>query len=639
MENFFRSKEYWSLVKTGIPAVAEGTDPTYAQKKIVDDQRLKDLKAKNYLFQAIWWRLGSLTIANKMRIHGEQMGDIVVIEKILRSMTPKYDYVVCSIEESNDLDTLSIDELQSSLLVHEQRMGRHAVEEQELKVTHDNHSRGRGERGGYRGRGRGRGRYVLDGSTLECYNCHELGHFQWECPKKGQDSKVNYAETKEEMLLMAYMDVKEAGRDELWFLDSGCSNHMCGKKEIFSEYNDNFKESVKLGNNSRLTVQGKGNVRMEVNGIMQVITDVFYVPDLKNNLLSIGQLQEKGLAIIMQHNECKVFHPERGLIMETAMATNRMFIILGSSQLREQGCLISMTEDQPQLWHRRYGHLSLSGLKILQQKKMVKGLPRLKALVKVCEDRLVGKQLRDPFPKENTFRASTILQLVHADICGPISHMSNSKKRYLITFIDDYSRKTWVYFLVEKSEAFTIFKSYKARVEKETGACIRSLRTDRGGEFTSQEFTTFCNIHGIQRQLTSVYTPQQNGVAERKNRTIMNMVRSMLSEKKIPRTFWPEAVNWTIHVLNRSPTLVVRSMTLEEAWSGSKPSMEHFRVFGCFSHVHIPHNKRVKLDSKSSKCILLGVSEESKAYRLFNPLSQKIVISRDVVFEEDKAWD
>ncbi|CAL2226146.1 unnamed protein product [Prunus armeniaca] len=241
MENFLRSKEYWSLVEIGIPAAAEGTDLTEAQKKTIDDQKLKDLKAKNYLFQAIdrsiletilkmdfakdiWDSLKqkyqgttrvkraqlqalrkefemlhmkdeesvneyfgrTLITANKMRIHGERMEDVIIIEKILRSMTPKYDYVVCSIEESNDLDSLSIDELQSSLLVHEQRISRHTVDEQALQVTH---GRGRG-RNGYRGRGRGRGRFGYDKSTIECYNCHELGHFQWECPKKEKDKLI-----------------------------------------------------------------------------------------------------------------------------------------------------------------------------------------------------------------------------------------------------------------------------------------------------------------------------------------------------------------------------------------------------------------------------------------------------------------
>ncbi|KAJ6855707.1 Integrase catalytic domain-containing protein [Populus alba x Populus x berolinensis] len=119
----------------------------------------------------------------------------------------------------------------------------------------------------------------------------------------------------------------------------------------------------------------------------------------------------------------------------------------------------------------------------------------------------------------------------------------------------------------------------------------------------------------------------------------MNIVRNMLSEKNIPKTFWPEAVNWTVHVLNRSPTLAVRNQTPEEAWSGIKPSVVYFRVFGCISHVHVPGSKRAKLDDKSLACVLLGVSEGSKAYRLYDPASQKIIVSRDVVFEEDKCWN
>ena len=120
----------------------------------------------------------------------------------------------------------------------------------------------------------------------------------------------------------------------------------------------------------------------------------------------------------------------------------------------------------------------------------------------------------------------------------------------------------------EKSEAFTAFKSFKAQVENEAGRAIKTLRTDRGGEHMSQEFANFCDEHRIQRQLTTAYTPQQNGVLDRKNRTILNMVRSMLAKGRISKRFWPEAVNWSIHVLNRSPTFVVQNMTPEEAWSG-----------------------------------------------------------------------
>ena len=153
--------------------------------------------------------------------------------------------------------------------------------------------------------------------------------------------------------------------------------------------------------------------------------------------------------------------------------------------------------------------------------------------------------------------------------------------------------------MVEKSEAFHIFKEFKAFVEKQSGSFIKCLRTDRGGEYNSTEFKEFCKEHGIKRQLTTVYTPQQNGVAERKNRMIMNMVRAVLSEKEVPKNFWPDAVQWANHVLNRSPTTIVKDMTPEEAWSGCKPSVEHFRVFGSIGYVHVPDVKRTKLDDKS----------------------------------------
>lgn len=697
MENFLRSKQYWDLIENGIPSAR--ANQTEGQRKAIEDAKLKDLKVKNYLFQAIdrsvletilnkdtaksiWDSLKlknqgtarvqraqrqalrkdfevlsmtsgesvndffarTLFVSNKLRNYGEPITDTMIIEKILRSMTPKFNYVVCSIEESTaDFSAMTIDELQSRILVHEQRMNTEVIEEQVLKVTHGDSSNGRGRgrgQGSYRGRGRGRGRQSFDKSIIECYSCHKLGHFQYECPRKEQEN-ANYTEVSDEMLLMAYQDVPTTDRrEELWFLDSGCSNHMCGKKEYFSELDINYRTSVKLGDNSSMAVHGKGNIRMLVNGIVQTVIGVFYVPGLIHSLLSVGQLQEKGLTILVQHGKCKIFHPERGLIMVTTMSSNRMFTVTSLIQPKVgEVCLNSLTENQSSLWHNRYGHLSFTGLKALQQNNWVIGLPPFENPTKLCDACLNGKQRRDPFPKASTWRASQVLQLVHADICGPINPTSHSNKRYLLMFIDDYSRKTWVYFLAEKGEAFTSFKLFKNRVEKDTGSSLKCLRTDRGGEFTSREFTDFCQTHGISRQLTAAYTPQQNGVAERKNQTVMNMVRSMLSGKQMPHTFWPDAVNWAVYVLNRSPTFAVKGMTPEEAWSGIKPSVAHFRVFGCLAHVHIPDTKRKKLDDKSVQCVLLGVSEESKAYRLYDPATKKIIVSRDVIFDEAKGWN
>ncbi|KAK2407959.1 putative mitochondrial protein [Trifolium repens] len=699
MENFLKSKEYWTLVESGITVPGNESALTETQKKALDDQRLKDLKAKNYLFQAIdravletilkkdtakdiWDSMKkkyqgtarvkraqlqalrkefeilhmkegesvndyfsrTLSIANKMRINGDKLEDVAVIEKILRSMTRKFDYVVCSIEESNDIDSLSIDELQSSLLVHEQRMVSYVVEEQALKVTAHKGtiSPGRG-RGGFRGRGRGRGRQFynrdaqFDMSRVECYHCHKHGHYQYDCPAKEKETKVHFSETEEELLLMAYID-KDNSLGNTWYLDSGCSNHMCGNKSWFYDLDETFRETVKLGNNSCISVMGKGDIKFHgKNNIIHTISSVFYIPDLKSNLISMGQLQDKGYIIIIQQRKCQIHHPEKGLIAEAEMTSNRMFPLHIQHSVHK--CFSTRVQDPTWLWHLRYGHLSFKGLKTLYEKNMVEGLPNINNPIEMCEDCIIGKQHRDSFPQGKAWRAEKILQLLHLDICGPINPTSNGNKRYFITFIDDYSRKIWVYFLQEKSEAFNVFKSFKVRVEKESGKCIQTLRTDRGGEFNSHDFASFCESHGIRRQLTAAYTPQQNGVAERKNRTIMNMVRSMMVKRGIPKTFWAEAVNWSVHILNRSPTLAVKNITPQEAWSNVRPSVDHFKNFGCVAYVHVPNEKRIKLDDKSVKSVFIGVSEESKAYRLYNPITEKIIISRDVLFDEENTLD
>lgn len=692
MENLLRSKEYWEMVETGIPSVDDGSVTTDVHKQL----QLKDLRVKNYLFQAIdrtimetildkssaksiWdsmkqkyqgssrvkraqlqalrrefevlqMREGekvdeyfarTLTIVNKMKIHGEKIDQVMVIEKILRSLTSRFDYVVCSVEESNDLSALTIDELQSSLLVHEQRLNRHSYgDEQALNITYAG-ERGRGGRVVSRGRGRGRGRQGFNKTLVECFKCHKLGHYQYECPSWEKGAHFAEINPEEELLLMAQTDLVNP-KETMWFLDSGCNNHMTGDKHWFIQLDESFRQVVKLGNDTKMAVMGKGNIKFRVNGTSQVISDVFYLPDLKNNLLSIGQLQEHNLGILIQNGECRIYHHERGLIMQTRMSANRMFILLAERVSLQQpvaACFKVTAESQTELWHRRYGHLHFKGLITLSRKSMVTGMPPLGESSTVCSTCMVGKQHRETIPKKSLWRATHQLQLIHADLCGPITPESHSHKRYILTFTDDYSRKLWTYLLNLKSETLAMFIKFRNLVEKESKHAIICLRTDRGGEFTSSAFSEYCSNNGIRRQLIAGYTPQQNGVAERKNRTLMNMVRCMLTEKQVPKEFWPEAVNWAVHLLNRCPTLAVKDKTPEEAWSGLTPSVEHFRVFGCLGHVHIPDQHRQKLDDKSRLCVFLGVSHESKAYRMYDPMSKKIVVSKDVVFEENNQWD
>lgn len=696
MENFLRSKEYWNMIEEGIPAAPQGREPTAAESKVIVDHQLKDKKVKNYLYQAIdreimetilndetskeiWDSMkqkykGStrvkraqlqglktefemlrmkegetsnayfgrvLSVAKRMKTYGEAIKESDITGKIMRSLVPRFNYVVCSIEESSNTDTLTVDELQSSLLIHEQRMkGLGQVdEEQVLKVSAEERwERGRG-RAMLRGRGRGRGRQQFNKALVECYRCHNLGHFQYECPKG--EKQAHYAEFNdpEEMLLMAHTDLSQRKKEGVWFLDSGCSNHMTGKKEWFVHLDETFRHSVKLGNDTKMDVMGKGNIVIEIKGQTQTVTDVFFIPELCNNLLSMGQLLGRGITILMTNGVCKLYHPRRGCIIESVMTANRMFTVDTNILTNESACFNANTTEVSELWHRRFGHLSYKNLTLLCNKDMVSGMPTFKSSAKVCIGCMVGKQNRAPFSRKSTWRAARHLQLVHSDLCGPISPESHGNKRYILTFTDDFSRKVWVYFLREKGETFGIFKIFKIMVEKESGLQICSLRTDRGGEFNSKEFSEFCTTHGIKRQLTTSYSPQQNGVAERKNRTILNMVRCLLEEKKMPKAFWPEAAKWTCHIINRSPTSAVKDKTPEECWSGLKPNVEYFRVFGCLGNVHVPEENRSKLDARSQKRVMIGYSEESKGYKMINPLDMKVTISRDVVFEEEECWD
>jgi len=196
----------------------------------------------------------------------------------------------------------------------------------------------------------------------------------------------------------------------------------------------------------------------------------------------------------------------------------------------------------------------------------------------------------------------------------------------------------WSLLLKEKSEAFNKFKSFKACVEQETGATIKTFRTDRGGEFVSQEFQAFCDASGIKRHLTAPYSPQQNGVVERRNRTLMEMTRSILKHMSVPNYLWGEAVRHSTYLINRVATRTLVDQTPYKVLKSKKPNVEHLRVFGCIGYAKAEAVHLRKLDDRSRMLVHLGTEPGSKGYRLLDPTRRKVIVSRDVVFDEEKRW-
>jgi len=276
----------------------------------------------------------------------------------------------------------------------------------------------------------------------------------------------------------------------------------------------------------------------------------------------------------------------------------------------------------------------------MEKQNLVRGLPKFgteEVMSKVCETCQLGKQARHPFPAQTTHVSSKPLEMIHSDVWTTKTE-SIGRCKYYVSFIDDHTRKVWVYFMKHKGEMFQHFLNFRAMVEKKKGVSIKCLRSDGGGEYFSNEFSEYLKEHGIQRKYSCSYSPQQNGVAERKNRHIVEIACAMLNEKNLPNYFWAETVAIAMYIMNRTPIVAVHDMTPKEKFIGKKPDVSHLRVFGCIAYVHVLDEKRSKLDPKAEKCIFIGYSLEQKRYRCSNPSTRKLQVSRDVVFDEMVSW-
>jgi hypothetical protein len=209
---------------------------------------------------------------------------------------------------------------------------------------------------------------------------------------------------------------------------------------------------------------------------------------------------------------------------------------------------------------------------------------------------------------------------------------------YYVIFIDDYSRETWLYLLKTKDEVFNKFQEFKEKIENLTNKKIKILRIDNGGEYTSKEFVAFCKLERIRRELTIPHNPQKNGVVERKNRSIEETMKALINDQGLSMYLWREATMTTIYVHNRSPHCILKDMTPKESFSGNKPSVEHLRIFGCPVYIHVPKDKRNKLEPSGRNDIFVGYSESSKAYKIYIPEQHKVEVSIYVTFDEKMAF-
>ena len=299
---------------------------------------------------------------------------------------------------------------------------------------------------------------------IKCRKCGKLGHVERVCKTQQKDEANAMIEEKEEKLFVATSFVAANFSSDSWLIDSGCTNHMTNDEELFKVLDTSITSKVRIGNGEFLSVKGQGTVAIESVTGVKYIQDVLYVPQINQNLLSVGQLLEKGFKVIFQDKWCLIQDAKGCDLFRIKMRAKSFHLNL----MEEDHMAYTSTISNASLWHKRLGHFHHGGILYIQKNNMVKGIPLLESELGDCTACQYGKITRKPFPQA-TWRATKNLQLVHTDDGGPMSTPSLNGSKYYIVFIDDYSRFCWTYFIKFKSEVANIFWKYKAWVENQSG--------------------------------------------------------------------------------------------------------------------------------------------------------------------------
>ncbi|RVW56451.1 Retrovirus-related Pol polyprotein from transposon RE1 [Vitis vinifera] len=376
-----------------------------------------------------------------------------------------------------------------------------------------------------------------------------------------------------------------------WILDSGASDHLSGNKDLFSSITTTSDlPTVTLANGSQTVAKGIGLA-------------------LPLPSLPLTSDRSTGKTIGIGRESQGLYH----LTSDSSPA-------------------VCISTDAPLLIHNRLGHPSLS--------KFQKMVPRFSTLSSLpCESCQLGKHTRVSFPKRLNNRAKSPFELVHTDVWGPCRTASTLGFQYFVTFIDDYSRCTWLFLMKNRAELFSIFQKFYTEIQTQFNISIRVLRSDNAREYFSAQFTSFMSHHGILHQSSCAHTPQQNGVAERKNRHLVETARTLLLHSHVPFRFWGDAVLTACYLINRMPSSVLHDQIPHSLLFPDQPL--YFlppRVFGCTCFVHILTPGQDKLSAKAMKCLFLGYSRLQKGYRCYSLETHRYFISADVTFFEDSPF-
>ena len=418
---------------------------------------------------------------------------------------------------------------------------------------------------------------------------------------------------------------------------------MTGCKALLNNYQLKRRGFVSFGNDAKGYILGSGSV---TNGKIQ-FDGVNHVDQLKYNLLSVSQMCDKGFCSFFTKNSCRVVSPQALPLINKILDEHTLLTAPRSGNVYAVDlanmdhsvvptCLIAKASNQEtKLWHRRFGHVNLKNLNKVVKMGLVRGIP---AKEFHCDDHCVaclkGKQHKVSFKLIDESKTTDCLQLLHMDLFGPVRVMSMAKKKYCLVIVDDYSRFVWTFFLHSKDEAAEEIMNFVTFVEKQYSLPVKCVRSDNGTEFRNSTLNDFYTSKGIKRQFSIPRTPQQNGVVERKNRTLIEAARSMLADSGLPLTFWAEAINTACYVQNRILVNKRHMKTPYGVLHKIAPLISFFKAFGCQCFILNIKDSLSTFAAKVDSGYFVGYSSTCKAYRVYNCRTKVVEETLNVKFNE-----
>ncbi|CAH9125353.1 unnamed protein product [Cuscuta epithymum] len=394
----------------------------------------------------------------------------------------------------------------------------------------------------------------------------------------------------EEMILSAVVtEVNLVGSNSNeWFVDTGATRHICSNRELFTTFEPSNGEKVWMGNSAHSAVEGVGKVVLKMtSGKELTLNQVLFVPEIRKNLISGSLLNKHGFRMVFESDKLVLsksgMYVGKGYACDGLFKLNVMTIINNNNKIPSAYLLESSN-----VWHGRLGHVNFNSIRRLIN---MEHIPKFTIDVKhKCDVCVEAKLTKTSF--KSVERKTEPLELIHSDVCDFKSIQTHGGNKYFITFIDDSTRYSYVYLLKNKHEAIDKFILYKNEVENQLNRRIKTVRSDRGGEYEAP-IGDFCASVGIVHERTAPYSPQSNGVAERKNRTLKDMMNAMLVSSGLSQNMWGEAILTSNYLLNKVPRKKY-DKTPYELWKGKRPSYQYLKVWGCLAKVLVPTPKKGK---------------------------------------------